>query len=421
MKYIDVEQKTLPLYKNYNKRVEKLDENTGKGDGKRGFPESGAQGYPFQDESLSEARRALQEFDLELDNVVQNLEGSEADKTRERDENYKRRREDTIAEEKNVVEHLDQTIGRRSPTYSRLNNRLQEAKKRLSSIELDVQRPLRVSLRWVYMPLLLLLALVEVPVNRLAFEFFFLETPVISLFIAIVLGLIIMFCAHFAGLWLRQASHYSNSAARVLHYVGISVIFVVIGTVVYFVAALRQGYVNLLEREATSNFGAMLQEGALGTFADEALKTDLGTAGFSLLAINVLIFLVGMVASFVRHDPHPDYERATRISEKTERRLHQIEVNFQKRVSKKNAEIEHRIAFLDRQLDQTESEIEEIKRELDATEKRRPEIVRLMSEVVAHRVLAYQRGNRSVRKGQDVPSCFTAPDIKTIEEKLSAQ
>ena len=421
MAYSEVEEKTLSFYRGFNERAARRDETAGKADGKKRFPDAAASDYPFRDEAITHARRALREFGLALSSVIEDLQGKVEDHDRDRTENYARQREDLYEAKKSAIEELDRTQGRQSPNYRHLSEKLDEAKIQLKDVELETQRPLRTSITKIYLPLLALLAVAEVPVNRLAFEFFFSETPIISLFIAFVLGLIIMFCAHYAGVWLRQAPHYPSTTARILHFVGIAVILIVVGVVIYFVAAIRQGYVDLLEREAASDFSSLLQ-GAEGlqAVAQEALSVSLGTAGLTLLVINVLIFLVGMVAAYVRHDPHPDYERVTRRKEKLEKRLHKIEDRFEKDVSKRSREFDGRIAFLDRKLDQTESEIEEMQRDLAAAKGRKPEVVEMMAEVVCLRILAYQRGNRSVRDASDVPQCFVNPEPDKIVNELSA-
>ena len=312
--YDEHEDKALAFYRAFNERMARRDENVGRNDGKRGFPTTDASEYPFQHEVLAHARRTLQDFNLGLRTIREHLQNDIGALERNRDKNYVRQRDDTIEEKKTKYDTLDQRNGRNSAKYQQFSDRLTTAKENEKRIELEVQRPLRTSIFWIYFPLLLMLALAEVPVNRLAFEFFFLETPAISLFIALVIGLVIMFCAHFSGLWLRQIDHLSGKSSKILRYIGITITLLVVGTVIYFIAALRQSYVNLLEREQANDFGALLRgdTSALGTLADEALSVDLGTAGLMLLAINVLIFLVGTVAAYMRHDPHPDYEKVTK-------------------------------------------------------------------------------------------------------------
>ena len=59
----------------------------------------------------------------------------------------------------------------------------------------------------VYLPLMVALALVEVPVNRLAFELFFQEQPAVSLALAVVVGAVLMFFAHMVGTLVRRMEH----------------------------------------------------------------------------------------------------------------------------------------------------------------------------------------------------------------------
>ena len=47
------------------------------------------------------------------------------------------------------------------------------------------------------------------------------------------------------------------------------------------------------------------------------MQINLGPEGMFLLLINVAIYVCGFVAAFVRHDSHPDYEKAQRNYIKT--------------------------------------------------------------------------------------------------------
>jgi hypothetical protein len=68
---------------------------------------------------------------------------------------------------------LDQQIGQSSVTYKHLQDEFLNSKEELQKIEQTVNRPLDISNKDFYLPLMVVLAIAEVPVNRLAFELFF--------------------------------------------------------------------------------------------------------------------------------------------------------------------------------------------------------------------------------------------------------
>ena len=52
-----------------------------------------------------------------------------------------------------------------------------------------------------------------------------------------------------------------------------------------------------------------------------------------LLLINVAVYVCGFVASFVRHDSHPDYEKAQNIYDKDRKNLFKIKKSFDDKIA----------------------------------------------------------------------------------------
>ena len=79
----------------------------------------------------------------------------------------------------------------------------------------------------VYPFVLLVIAIAEIPINRLAFELFFQEAPIVSLFLSFAVGLLLAFFAHQAGLWLRQATSYKTLGGKLGHLAGVVLILAI--------------------------------------------------------------------------------------------------------------------------------------------------------------------------------------------------
>ncbi len=73
-------------------------------------------------------------------------------------------------------------------------------------MEVALGRPLRIHLRYVYYFIMAGVALVELPINRFAFELYFSETPALSAMIALGIGLGLMLLAHFGGTWIKRST-----------------------------------------------------------------------------------------------------------------------------------------------------------------------------------------------------------------------
>ena len=79
------------------------------------------------------------------------------------------------------LEMLESELGEKSTLYKRLKKARDDAKVKYDSVERELNRPVQVSFVSGYLAFMILLAIAEVPVNRLAFELFFESMPAISL------------------------------------------------------------------------------------------------------------------------------------------------------------------------------------------------------------------------------------------------
>ena len=110
--------------------------------------------------------------------MARDLQRQVEDLARERDDHIGQRMTDLREERQRALHALDSTKGPMSAPFVRAALASEEAEKALRAVRAQVNgRPLRRGLVHVYLPLMAALALVEVPVNRLAFELFFQEQP----------------------------------------------------------------------------------------------------------------------------------------------------------------------------------------------------------------------------------------------------
>lgn len=176
---------------------------------------------------------------------------------------------------------------------------------RLDRLPLFWERP------WssLYLPFLLLLAIAEVPVNRLSFQLFFNDGPLMSLVVAGLVGAVLIALAHMAGVGARRFRHVCaeahggwSASAR------LGGLFAVLGGLCYGVAVFRQGYLTFVTTPDPT-FAALIADNQYGEAAVIALRAGLGIDGAIFLIINVAIVCVGMYFAFSRHDPHPNFEQ----------------------------------------------------------------------------------------------------------------
>ena len=161
----------------------------------------------------------------------------------------------------------------------------------------------------LYLPFLVLLAIAEIPVNRLSFQLFFNDGPVMSLAVAGLVGAILIALCHVAGVSARRFRHACaepgggwSALARLF------VLVSIISALCYGVAVFRQGYLSFVTTPDPS-FAALIADDQYGEAAVIALRAGLGIDGVIFLIINLAIVCVGMFFAFSRHDPHPNFEQ----------------------------------------------------------------------------------------------------------------
>ncbi|MBV8914702.1 MAG: hypothetical protein JOZ05_16880 [Acetobacteraceae bacterium] len=318
----------------------------------------------FQDGLLGRAKSAVLALQSELGTYASDLRRQIGDLARERDDHIGQRMQDLREERQRVLHALDGSKGPLSAPWTRAALANEEAERAHRAVRAEVNgRPLRRALVGIYLPLMVLLALVEVPVNRLAFELFFQEQPIISLALAAVVGAVLIFFAHMIGTLVRRMEHQPRPVQQVKRGLAILLFATLTGVMMYLLAGMRQLYVRLLESEQSSNLSAIIQgltSGGTASAIRNVASEQLGTAGWTLLILNLVLFVFGATAAFVRHDPHPDYEAAWRSQERARGRLTRLRTRYDRVAGAKSREFDAQLAALDQLMRETAAKHDEL-------------------------------------------------------------
>jgi hypothetical protein len=413
---------TLAGYLRYSAGDRRADEATGRKHGAAGEPKSTDRDCLYYSSLLGQAKTAMRAYERERLELVAGKERLADELSRDADENYQKRKMAVLEERASALGELDKTSGPRSTKMQSAVEQQVTTRTRASQIEADLGRPLRTSLVPLYPFVLGFIAIAEIPINRLAFELFFQEAPIVSLFLSFAVGLLLAFFAHQAGLWLRQAASHKTVASKLGHFAGVAVIIAIALPLIYFIAAMRQHYLALMDAEAASDFGSLLRQGLEGglTSAREVLSVDLGAPGWTLLILNLALLTVGAIISFVRHDPHPDYEPAVRQAARAQRRLNRMRSSYERQEARLSREYDERIATLDRQLVRIDNELAVTRRALAQAEAHRPAMIRAVASTLTERFGAYRLGNRLGRTDGASPACldhFSEPEIARVLQR----
>ena len=178
--------------------------------------------------------------------------------------------------------------------------------------------------------------------------------------LALTIGVVLITLAHFLGLMLRQVGHYRERLGIKGYVAGLFFIVVTAGSLIYLISALRQQYVDFIAQEQQQDLAAMLLSDGVGGLLGQTIQTELGVAGLTLLVLNVSVFFLGLMFSFLRHDPHPDYERLYVERNHAISRLVKFRNHFEQQATKLQSEFDEKISYLDKKAIALENEIREI-------------------------------------------------------------
>ena len=123
----------------------------------------------------------------------------------------------------------------------------------------------------------------------------------------------LVFFAHSLGHLIKENSGPENKdGMSVKTMAGIGAIVSVTGILMYFLAVMRQSYANIQKNADDGTFGDLWADGPSVDLFQESLLQPLSSEGISLLVLNFSIYFAGILASFFRHDSHPNYEKITK-------------------------------------------------------------------------------------------------------------
>jgi hypothetical protein len=225
------------------------------------------------------------------------------------------------------------------PSWQAVKRDYEESRDRFETIarkhgrkELYIHIPL-----WVYIPLLIFIAVCEVPINYQVFVSFR-ETPMLTLIMAGVLVISLPFLAHGSGKFLRQFSE--NKTYLVLFI--ISVLLIV--TLSYYTATLRMQYLSTKE----------------GILPDH-LRNDF----WAFFMISLVLYFVGTIGSFLAHDPSIEFTEVHRhhmpkklAYEKKDSEKHALERAERERFEREKRQIQDEFSRIKDEWDNIESTLD---------------------------------------------------------------
>ena len=393
----------------------RLYEIRGNKDGKVGLPRDR---LTITDDLVTQGATALSAYQSDLEKEKINIEGrlSTAQKAQEE---AMANQDQTRAKKARELDDLNRAHENK---IRGLDNRYREVERQYQNVCAEVQgRPLRAGHPYIYFAIMCFIALVEWPINRLAFEAAFQEALAIASMIALAVGIALAFIAHSVGAIARRMEYVKNSRRKLFRH-----IFPLVGLliftffVIYVIALARHEFVKLISEQNVSAVALFQQQGKLATAVSEGFfAPQFGPSDWGLLVINLLVFLVASSISFASHDPHPDYAKTYRQRNRLMRRLERMRGKFAQKFAEVGREYDDRIGAAQHRAVRLSDEIAECEKDLQMIEHATAESVRMVATAIAGRVNTYINANRTARNSGTLPEFLTeSPDPLEIFSQL---
>jgi hypothetical protein len=324
---------------------------------------------------------------------------------------------DKISEDKNQeLDLLDAQYGMGTAEYKSIKQNHDSAEQELSEIRKIVNRPLQVKFVKSYLPFMVILALAEVPVNRLAFELFFEQSPIISLALSGAVGSLFVFFAHIIGGQLRNTQFKELNTDHGKTHLTLVALVAMSLLVMYFLSVMREQLVAV-QASANLNLEDMLNDESQSAVSGGMASLTIGSKGLMLLLLNLAIYVSGILMAYFRHDPHPQYEEAAVRHQKARDALLKYQKNFESKQIEMLREFNQKHSFNKTLQRKREASIESITRNSEALRNNAFITREKLIDAISGRIRNYRDGNTSSRKTNS-PAYFGESVYALLEERI---
>ncbi len=314
--------------------------------GKTNSPSSSSKSMSkFELEEKNKLVKAYSKFSTDAKKQVSKLEKEKSEVLRKLDFQLPKSLDETDQLHENEREQIQKLVGESSSKYEEVRVKAEESYRTLQAIKIQVnQRPLSTQFVNFYVPFMVLLAFAEVFVNSLAFELFFESSQLISIIVATGVGAMLVFFAHITGSSFKRTQSKEVPVSKANTYLSMGVLNSLVIVLVFYLSKMRQAFVSINNQNEqgfnidpdkllNSDTPGLNEAVSSPNILDTLMQINLGPEGMFLLLINVAVYVCGFVASFVRHDSHPDYEKAQTSYDKDRKELFKIKKAFDDKIA----------------------------------------------------------------------------------------
>ena len=382
----------------------------------KGLPEKSASELTaFEKNEIKQHQDAIDELMRERDKLVRSATDEKADLQRKISSELPAEIKSAEDNFKGEMEKSDAEMGPKSAVFDSTSIRYAEVTSDLKLVKNSLNnRELQTSFVKTYVPFMLALAFAEVWVNRLAFELFFESNPLVSLFLAIAVGLMLVFFAHIVGASVKRILPKEVPHSKTNTIISMVLLNSLVAVFILYLAKMRQAFVSINNSQGLSLEGVFDTgeidglEGVIGELdgMDALISTNLGEEGFFLLLVNIVVYVAGVIAAMLRHDSHPDYEKLTKLSEKLGEKKVSLKKKYETKIAELQKQKSDKINSLQKELSDSENRLEKLESDLAKLDKVYKSSGAAVAKALKAKIKAFRDKNSEIRSDK-APSYFS--------------
>lgn len=307
----------------------------------------------------------------------------------------------------NDLDKVESDLGPKSAVFEDVQSRLSGLDDKLKHITgVTGGRELQVQIEKLYLPFMIALAFAEVWVNRLAFELFFESNPIISLFLAIAVGAVLVFFAHITGTSFKRSTSKEVPVEMSRFWISMIVLNALVVVFVYYLGKMREAFVKINDGQTlqidssdifSNELGSALEIVGNSTPVDTFMSANIGEKGLFLILVNIVVYACGAVAAFIRHDSHPDFEKVVKAHSKLRNRLVSLRKTYEEKISGIQKTTKDAHASLQKDLLDKRSKLEDVLGEIELTNNLYEEYRQQIEQALNEKFEAFRRSNKKAR------------------------
>ena len=406
-KFVDVDDKNI-----------KLASRQGQIDGAAEVPSSGETGIPeWETRLLGEISSGWNRYMDSCEQFKADITDRLNDISEKSERDFAKSEESLGQKQKKALDFLDAEIGESSKSYQSLKSRNELADVEYSKVANQLDRPVQTTMVRGYIPLMTLLAIAEIPVNRLAFELYFESMPAVSLLLSAAVGTLLIFFAHTIG---KQLKHTrceltsTDSSQTYLVVLGISALCLL---VMVYLGVMREQVVALQSASGLNLDNISLEDLTSADSASQSWSLKMGPAAFFLVVLNFAIFITGVVAAFFRHDSHPYFEILAGVKSKAEKAFNAAVEHHEKRQLEILKEFASKMSTSSDEFEARSSHIEKLQAQRSAIKAEVSRSRQMVTSYSIRMIQSYRKENKLNRKTPP-PECFNMQAEDLVAGKI---